>query len=758
MMLFQLAPAQPQSFKTCNLNRTSRQKDISERKNNNTLSNVLLMAEVLGIAASGVALAQVAGQILTTSLFIKRLINDIKELPESFKLLLNQVDVLTPVLLEASSSGPGSESIPSPLESALGAAALQCSMALDQLRDLASELLDQLEHSRGLKRRLVSIKIAVRKDTITKLEQRLSQAVSLLSIAQQTCLLSLQRMQPGLLASLIVNELEARKQSASRLSPATPSTRQHPQLHAISCAAAGALPVISGAERGPEKLHRIRLGLRRVTGVVEIEIPVSASHGNSTGQKPTSGQLVFGLKIQLPSWLSWRILDSSLYQSHIGWTQHFRTYNIFGLGPDTPFQKGQTNLRHDDVETFKRYFADRVLTPYDRWRVGLTLLNMAILHNAWTVCNYLLEQGASLHTPFTMRKVPERALRHRDKPDLDQLKRFIQRDQLDDSVRVIVFGYADLSTEALYELRRSLWPDSVFFSEPFYEIRTQLVTRCLRCNNSHPHAVEHFLESVLYNHGRIDLGDTGNRASGAAQRYRAALQCLAEEIARCVVFYPRRPFELPAKPDDLVTTLALRPYASLIRDLVVSARDSSDNDRPKNGPSIPDCLRGTLEVPITHMVKQYLRHDVIPYRKRFSNARPLENAQVALQIWLYAVKSAGIDLLSYAALEMRSLQEICGRPGKVIVPWPPCQRSGSRAVARLLGITYGPEPEDWQLWWTEPTDVYAGEFWRTVERDIPLLPGSWVDDKDEDDDDRNPAYTPVLLASKGCWGHQHDAF
>ncbi|KAB5518186.1 hypothetical protein GE09DRAFT_1259576 [Coniochaeta sp. 2T2.1] len=542
-----------------------------------------------------------------------------------------------------------------------------------------------------MKRRLAAVKIVLRKDTMQKHEKRLSQAVQLLSIAQQTYLVSTQRLQPGLLASLIVDELEARKESAK------------------------ALPA--------------------VTGVVEIEVPVSASHGHSMGQKPTSGQLVFGLKIQLPSWLSWRILDSSLYQSQIGWTQHFRTYNIFGLGPDTPFQKAQTTLRHDDVETFKRYFADRVLTPYDRWLVGPTLLNMAILHNAWTVCNYLLEQGASLHTPFTLLAAPKHAIRRMD-PDIDQLKRFIQRDQLDDSFRIIVLG--------------------ILFGTLLYEIRTQLVIRCLRCNNSPPRAVEHFLKSVLYNHGRIDLGDTGDRTSGAAQRYWAVLQCLAGEIVRCVVIYPRRPFKVPAKPDYLITTLALRPYTGLIRDLLLSARDSSDDDRPMNGPSIPDCLRGTLEVPIIHMVKRYLRHNVIPHRKRFSNARPLENAQVALQVWLLAIKGAGIDLLSYAALEMRTLQETCGKPGEVIVPWPPYPRSGPRAVSRLLGITYGPEPEDWKLWWTEPTDVYAGEFWRAVERDVPLLPGSWVEEEEEDDD-RNSAYTPVLLVSKG-WGFQHDAF
>jgi len=147
------------------------------------------MAEVLSVVASGVTLAQVAGHILKTSLAIKVLLKDIEELPENFALLLAQVDVLTPVLVEASSSATGSLSLSGLLHGALNAAAFQCSMALDQLRHLASELSDQLERSRGLKRKMISVKIALRKDAMTKLEKRLSQAVQLLSIAQQTCLL-----------------------------------------------------------------------------------------------------------------------------------------------------------------------------------------------------------------------------------------------------------------------------------------------------------------------------------------------------------------------------------------------------------------------------------------------------------------------------------------------------------------------------------------------------------------------------------------
>lgn len=147
------------------------------------------MAEAIGVVASGVAVAQLAGSIIAASLTVKRLLADVKELPESFTLLLDQITVLTPVLAEASCGATGSSATANALDGALNAAAAHCSKALDQLQTLAAELSGQIEQSRGLRRRLAAVKVALRKDIILKHEKRLSSAVQLLSVAQQTCIL-----------------------------------------------------------------------------------------------------------------------------------------------------------------------------------------------------------------------------------------------------------------------------------------------------------------------------------------------------------------------------------------------------------------------------------------------------------------------------------------------------------------------------------------------------------------------------------------
>ncbi|KAL3295253.1 Ankyrin repeat-containing protein [Colletotrichum asianum] len=57
----------------------------------------------------------------------------------------------------------------------------------------------------------------------------------------------------------------------------------------------------------------------------------------------------------------------------------------------------------------------------------------------------------------------------------------------------------------------------------------------------------------------------------------------------------------------------------------------------------------------------------------------------------------------------------------------------SRLNFTLIGITYGPRPEHWKLWWAFEYEIFAGDFWRMVEQpciEDPELkvPGSWVEE------------------------------
>jgi hypothetical protein len=97
-------------------------------------------------------------------------------------------------------------------------------------------------------------------------------------------------------------------------------------------------------------------------------------------------------------------------------------------------------------------------------------------------------------------------------------------------------------------------------------------------------------------------------------------------------------------------------------------------------------------------------------------------------IWLRDVKHGGIDLEEYGRKEQTLINS--GRVDKdVDYSWYD-RRYGDdnwRSI-RLVALEYGPLVGDWKLWWSEPTDKLAGDFWQLVEHQPAVMPGSWVEE------------------------------
>ncbi|KAI0839207.1 hypothetical protein F5Y06DRAFT_286714 [Hypoxylon sp. FL0890] len=94
-----------------------------------------------------------------------------------------------------------------------------------------------------------------------------------------------------------------------------------------------------------------------------------------------------------------------------------------------------------------------------------------------------------------------------------------------------------------------------------------------------------------------------------------------------------------------------------------------------------------------------------PYKNQHSFTMGLT---LMLRIWLAALKHADIDLDAYGR-----------REHEIIV---------NRTFRHcFFGIKFGPEPEDWEVYWEDPVDAFAGDFWKLID-DPPLqVPGSWVE-------------------------------
>lgn len=119
------------------------------------------------------------------------------------------------------------------------------------------------------------------------------------------------------------------------------------------------------------------------------------------------------------------------------------------------------------------------------------------------------------------------------------------------------------------------------------------------------------------------------------------------------------------------------------------------------------------------------------FRVRNSESYPewLMPRDYILCIWLSELKRAGIDLEEYGAFQQEWFK-LDYVPQEFPV-WADSgcssQKNDDRPWGKLLGLEYGPEPEDWRIFITNPVDEYVGEFWESVQRGFEVMPGTWVD-------------------------------
>ena len=104
---------------------------------------------------------------------------------------------------------------------------------------------------------------------------------------------------------------------------------------------------------------------------------------------------------------------------------------------------------------------------------------------------------------------------------------------------------------------------------------------------------------------------------------------------------------------------------------------------------------------------------------------PHRKGEEALLTWLQTLQGFGIDLERYGKTEYKLFYQESSSwrnldlliPGRGEEVYPP----------RLIGLQVGPEPEDWKVWLSEPSDEFAGEFWDMLEHPERTIPGAWDD-------------------------------
>ena len=111
------------------------------------------------------------------------------------------------------------------------------------------------------------------------------------------------------------------------------------------------------------------------------------------------------------------------------------------------------------------------------------------------------------------------------------------------------------------------------------------------------------------------------------------------------------------------------------------------------------------------------------HRSHKSQQTVRRSIEWALKCWLEDMQAIDKDLEAYGRSEASKLAY---QPR-----WSTDLNSKISYLSPCIhSLEYGPNPEDWKMYWDYFQPEYAREFWQYIEMERPRMPGSWIDDDD----------------------------
>ncbi|KAK8025283.1 hypothetical protein PG990_003106 [Apiospora arundinis] len=143
-------------------------------------------------------MAEVLGAVFK----LKRLWDEIKNVPKTIADLMMQIECLDPAIWEAETHFANT-GLPPELwdDAAARKSANCCRIALQKLTDLVSDLAVQVNSARRMNSKLAYLKVLLKKDDLRVLEKRLETAVRMLQSAQNGYMITLLKLQPDIIVA-----------------------------------------------------------------------------------------------------------------------------------------------------------------------------------------------------------------------------------------------------------------------------------------------------------------------------------------------------------------------------------------------------------------------------------------------------------------------------------------------------------------------------------------------------------------------------
>ncbi|KAE9380938.1 hypothetical protein N431DRAFT_325529 [Stipitochalara longipes BDJ] len=666
------------------------------------------MAEIIGLIASGISIAQLAGQVTSSTLKLKAYWSQIQEAPADIKILVREIECLSGILgrigeeFDTEIGDGGIE------DAGLRISLELCTEGAEELRGLVVEMEGKLGVARDVngegkarwKRKVGAARVVLKKDEIKRLKQRLKSAVRLLGLAHQSYIGDLEliydrtmvRMQPEIIVARI-SSMTPFTQIATQTTnvlETTPKFRQQNSGQSNSS-------FIASGQYG--YLTCSRPWMQLLIGSIEYRKNMRRKRGKEKEE--------INLKLRWPTWLSCQAWEIEGYQDQSAWRFSLRSYRT--LNSKHPIFE---SVKNGDVERVKRQLCAREGFATDRNETGETLLHVAARFGHVEVCQLLIATGADVLATDWEKKTPFETAMYNSGLIFFYKKKEIQGllQSLVDAggSELLIQDYRILgqyfgSTESLSYLVRESLPAYQNLSS--YDLH--YVATCVG-NSYWPNGLE--LVQLILSSTRLDevlRTRRGSEDSSLVHFY--AGHCIPFSLLHVCAGHCSHRLAQPT------ITTSEDPWRVFTRELILAGADTSPIDI----------------------------HGMSPLSLLLHRNRQGATLSQLLRDWLCDMKEAGVDLRHYGEIESAiylSLECFCD-----------AETDFPQAGRHVISFSYGPDVDDWQFWVDEPTDVFAGTFWKMMEAQTTdiweessnmtssglRIPGSWMEYEDEGENDHS---------------------
>jgi hypothetical protein len=331
-----------------------------------------------------------------------------------------------------------------------------------------------------------------------------------------------------------------------------------------------------------------------------------------------------------------------------------------------------------------------------------------------------------------------------DEENLRQFEIFLKRDEVPDELRAPQFKKFTGDGASFNRFRKQIWTDEEYYCNSFLITRNEIAWNLAAYSDRYP-STYRFFRNVLSHTGSLRREDihTGCLLSKDFDDPDILLHGLALAISAI----PRRVLRDRNNKQSLAylkdTSRNSKPYIerAMLDDwaLVASEIVPLWTNLHELVPGIYD-FGGRSAFYWSFYIcfdKLHFSSTEITFRNRTRSIRFLL-IEPSFKLWLNILRNAGVDLKEYGEKEAELFigQEFSERPflmedvtyGDRLSRIHGGDARGEDLEFNLIGFQYGAEVDDWKLWWSEPSDVFAGDFWNLVESPYQPVPGAWVED------------------------------